>query len=104
MQNLHPSNIKAIFQRPCCGSPIAVASGFIAGTASVAKKLQRYGDLTVFKMAAVHHLGFLKFKCAGVSSDLSQWTVCSSENWKLSTDGLRTSDDSRMSLDNSSLS
>jgi len=26
------------------------------------KRLQRYGDLTVFKMAAVCHLGFLKFK------------------------------------------
>jgi len=30
MQNLRPSNIKVIFQRPSCGSPIAVASGFIA--------------------------------------------------------------------------
>jgi len=26
------------------------------------KRLQRYGDLTVFKMAAVRHLGFWKFK------------------------------------------
>jgi len=26
-----------------------------------AKLLQRYGDLTVFKMAAVRHLGFVKF-------------------------------------------
>jgi len=26
------------------------------------KRLQRYGDLTVFKMAAVRHLGFVKFK------------------------------------------
>jgi len=25
------------------------------------KQLQRYGDLTVFKMAAVRHLGFVKF-------------------------------------------
>ena len=25
------------------------------------KRLQRYGDLTVFKMAAVSHLGFVKF-------------------------------------------
>jgi len=25
------------------------------------KRLQRYGDLTVFKMAAVRHLGFVKF-------------------------------------------
>jgi len=31
MQNLRPSNVKVIFQRPSCGSPIAVASGFIAG-------------------------------------------------------------------------
>ena len=35
MQNLRPSNIKVIFQRPSCGSPIAVASGFIAGTGGV---------------------------------------------------------------------
>jgi len=35
MQNLHPSNIKVIFQRPSCRSPIASASGFIAGTAPV---------------------------------------------------------------------
>jgi len=33
MQNLRPSNIKVIFQRPSCGSPIAMASGFIACTA-----------------------------------------------------------------------
>jgi len=26
------------------------------------KRFQRYGDLTVFKMAAVRHLGFVKFK------------------------------------------
>jgi len=26
------------------------------------KQLRRYGDLTVFKMAAVRHLGFWKFK------------------------------------------
>jgi len=26
------------------------------------KRLQRYGDLTVLKMAAVRHLGFLKFE------------------------------------------
>jgi len=37
MQNLRPSNIKVIFQRPPCGSPVAVASGFIAGTAPVVK-------------------------------------------------------------------
>jgi len=33
MQNLRPSNV--IFQRPSCGARIAVASGFIAGTAPV---------------------------------------------------------------------
>jgi len=26
------------------------------------KRLPRYGDLTVFKMAAVRHLGFVKFE------------------------------------------
>ena len=26
------------------------------------KRLQRYGDLTVLKMAAVRHLGFVKFE------------------------------------------
>ena len=26
------------------------------------KRLQRYGDLTVFKKAAVRHLGFVKFE------------------------------------------
>ena len=26
------------------------------------KRLQRYGDLTVFKMAVVRHLGFVKFE------------------------------------------
>ena len=26
------------------------------------KRLQRYGDLTVFKLAAVRHLGFVKFE------------------------------------------
>jgi len=26
------------------------------------KRLQKYGDLTVFKMAAVRHLGFVKFE------------------------------------------
>jgi len=35
MQNLRPSNVKVIFRRPSCGFPIAVASGFIAGTAPV---------------------------------------------------------------------
>jgi len=37
MKNLRPSNIKVIFQRPSCGSPIAVASGFSAGTAAVGR-------------------------------------------------------------------
>ena len=34
-QNLRPSNDKVIFQRRSCGSPTAVASGFIAGGAPV---------------------------------------------------------------------
>jgi len=29
------------------------------------KRLQRYGDFTVLKMAAVRHLGFLKFEFFG---------------------------------------
>jgi len=32
------------------------------------KRLQRYDDLTVFKMAAVHHFGFVKFKFLTVGS------------------------------------
>jgi len=35
MHNLRPSNDTVIFQRPSCGANIAVASGFIAGTAPV---------------------------------------------------------------------
>ena len=35
MQNLRPSNIKVIFKRISCGSPIVVTSGFTAGTAPV---------------------------------------------------------------------
>jgi len=35
MQNLRPSNDTVIFQQPSCGANIAVASGFIAGTAPV---------------------------------------------------------------------
>ena len=35
MQKLRPSNIKVIFQRPSCGSPIAMTSGFIASTTPV---------------------------------------------------------------------
>jgi len=27
------------------------------------KRLQRYGNLTVLKMAAVRHFGFVKFEC-----------------------------------------
>jgi len=42
------------------------------------KRLQRYGDLTVFKMAAVRHLGFVKFEifnCGAVKRPiLHQWT------------------------------
>jgi len=36
-QNLRPSNDTVIFQRPSCGANIAVASGFIAGTAPVVR-------------------------------------------------------------------
>jgi len=43
MQNLRPSNVKVIFQRPSCGSPIAVASGFIAGAAAVGVGFVRCG-------------------------------------------------------------
>jgi len=52
MQNLRPSNIKVIFQRPSCGSPIAVASGFIAGTASVIQTVstKHTAPLTLPKM------------------------------------------------------
>ena len=32
------------------------------------KRLQRYGDLTVFKMAAVRHPGFVKFKFLAVAA------------------------------------
>jgi len=28
----------------------------------IGQRLQRYGDLTVFRMSAVRHLGFVKFK------------------------------------------
>ena len=31
-------------------------------------KFQRYGDLTVFKMAAVRHLGFVKFESLTVGA------------------------------------
>jgi len=31
-------------------------------------RLQRYGDFTVFKMAAVHHLGFVKFEVLTVGA------------------------------------
>jgi len=37
-------NDKAIFQRPSRGSPIAVASGFIAGTAPVLDTAVRFAD------------------------------------------------------------
>jgi len=33
------------------------------------KRLQTYGDLTVFKMAAVSHLGFAKFEIFNGQSD-----------------------------------
>ena len=38
-QNLRPSNDTVIFQRPSCGANIAVASGFIAGTAPVVQTM-----------------------------------------------------------------
>jgi len=38
MQNLRPSNIEVIFQRPSCESPIVVASGFIEGIAPVVEQ------------------------------------------------------------------
>jgi len=31
-------------------------------SSKLVKRLQRYGGLTVFKMAAVRHLGFVKFE------------------------------------------
>jgi len=46
MQNLRPSNIKVIFQRLSCGSPIAVASGFIAGTVPVARAASNAGTFS----------------------------------------------------------
>jgi len=44
MQNLRPSNIKVMFQRPSCGSPTAVASGLIAGTGPVAGAITCVGS------------------------------------------------------------
>jgi len=38
-------------------------------TSTSVKRLRRYGDLTVFKMAAVRHLGFLKFNFFTVCMD-----------------------------------
>jgi len=38
-----------------CASSCQISSKSVKG-------LQRYGDLTVFKMAAVRHLGFVKFE------------------------------------------
>jgi len=37
------------------------ASSYLISSKSV-KRLQRYGDLTVLRMAAVRHLGFVKFE------------------------------------------
>jgi len=45
-----------------CASPFQISSKSV-------KWLQRYGDLTVFKLAAVRHLGFVKFKF------LTAWVV-----------------------------
>ena len=41
--------------------PDITLGGQYASSKSV-KRLQRYGDLTVLKMAAVRHLGFVKFE------------------------------------------
>ena len=42
----------------------------------IGKGLQRYGDLTVFKMAAVHHLGFVKFKFLMVGALRDPFCIC----------------------------
>jgi len=39
-----------------CASSCQISSKWV-------KRLQRYGDLTVLKMAAFRHLGFVKFEC-----------------------------------------
>jgi len=46
MQNLRPSDDTVIFQRPSCGTKIAVASLFIAGKAPVVKTVVA-SDVTV---------------------------------------------------------
>jgi len=43
------------------GAHVTCASSCQISSKSV-KRLQRYGDLTVFKMTAVRYLGFVKFK------------------------------------------
>jgi len=44
-------------------SPVGGQSASLCQISSKSvKQLRRYGDLTVFKMAAVRHLGFWKFK------------------------------------------
>ena len=48
VQNLHPSYIKVIFQRPSCRSPIAVASGFIAVTAPVVRPMSSMTDTVTY--------------------------------------------------------
>ena len=46
--------------------PLSAVGGQCASSCQISsksvKRLQRYGDLTVFKMAAVRHLGFVKFE------------------------------------------
>jgi len=39
------------------------------------KQLQRYGDLTVFKMAAVGHLGFVKFNFFNRCGDIAIFVI-----------------------------
>jgi len=72
MQNLRPSNINAIFQRPSCGSPIAVASGFIAGTAAVVvcagyNVVDRPRPRAADDDLSVNHAGVLVMSAADVS-------------------------------------
>jgi len=51
-------------------SPVGGQSSSLCQISSKSVKLlRRYGDLTVFKMAAVRHLGFWKFKFSTL------WTV-----------------------------
>jgi len=55
------SKIRNFNGQSAVGARLAYAPSCQISSKSV-KRLQRYSDLTVFKMAAVRHLGFLKFK------------------------------------------